>query len=53
MPGSLTMGLGHGLGSDSEESKSPPESLAEAMVSWEVSQPVTHPDKWLVASGKL
>lgn len=47
--GSFGMGLGHGLGSDSEKSEPPTESFAGAMVSWEVSQAVTHPDKWLVA----
>lgn len=49
MPGSLGMGLGHGLGSDSEKSEPPTESFAGAVVSWEVSQPVTHPAKSLVA----
>lgn len=47
--GSFGMGLGPGLGSDSEKSEPPTESFSGAMVSWEVSQAVTHPDKWLVA----
>lgn len=42
-------GLSHGLGSDSEESEPPTESFAGAVVSWEASQPATHPAQWLVA----
>lgn len=43
------MGLGHGLGSDSDEWEPPTESFAGAVVRWEASQPVTHPAKWPVA----
>lgn len=44
------MGLGHRLGSESEESEPPTESFAGTVVSWEVSQPVTHPNKWHTGS---